>query len=115
MNKKRALAVYRDIKKHWKNYDQSVYHEHNPEVGECLSTHCVAGFCELRAKGIKKRDNIAEDEVEMMNPIRTHEIGRQYLNITYAQAQYLFGGGTPWKTISRILQTGKFPKWLEGK
>jgi hypothetical protein len=111
MNKQRALAVYRDIKKHWKNYDQSVFHEENSEVGECLSTHCVAGFCELRALGIKRRDNISKEEVHYTSPYRTNDIAQAYLGLTDDESQYLFSGGTTWREVSQVLRTGKLPKW----
>jgi hypothetical protein len=116
MNKRRAMAVYRDIKKHWKNYDQGSYHGRNPEVGECLSVHCVAGFCELRVLGIRKRSGVSPDKLS--GPFSTksaYEYGKEYLELTNGQANYLFDSTTRWASVSRILRTGKFPKWLEGE
>lgn len=115
MNLRRSRALLKKIEKHFKNYDQTVWHGKNryddrdPKQNSCNTQHCVAGFAQMslhRVRGMK-----VSSELVARWPSACFE-AREYLGLTSGEAEYLFSPRQSWENVKKTLQTGTFPGWV---
>ena len=90
MNIQRFKAILDQIKSHPETWNQYVWHSH------CGTSHCIAGWAQIHAKKIEDICSADND-------------ARKWLELTYAEARYLFAPYRRMEDFDRILEHG-FPK-----
>lgn len=106
MNKRRMEAVLRRIKAEPKRWFQGSWHAASADGKACHTKHCIAGWAEALMFGDRKGKRVVFDSNHS-----TERNAREYLDLTFDQAGYLFYVVSQVSQIEKFIESGgELPK-----